>query len=247
LKVLEGYAITSTEAANGLVNKTVLRSWLQALPDNRQITVTCKVTFDGSTAEAQAVTFKTTTYTIRAAVPTFVFNTSPVTRSQIQYLWKDRPDLRPANGIDQFQYQATGGQPGYTYTSSNTACAVVDSVGRVVIRNNGNTTITARDSGGRQLSYTVTVSNVRFFQDNGQGGGYLECVKIASNRGGRLPNLGELRAVYNAYIGVWKGQAHTYFWSTDSAGFLSRHGKNLSNGGEASLSELGNCLCLVML
>jgi hypothetical protein len=64
LKVLEGYAINPTEAANGLVNKVVLRSWLQALPDNSQITVTCKVTFDGSANEAQAVNFPQATYTI---------------------------------------------------------------------------------------------------------------------------------------------------------------------------------------
>lgn len=46
LKVLDGYAITSTEAANGLVNKAVLRSWLEALPHNTAIDVTCKVEFD---------------------------------------------------------------------------------------------------------------------------------------------------------------------------------------------------------
>ncbi|RDS87471.1 hypothetical protein DL347_29285, partial [Pseudomonas fluorescens] len=68
LAVLDGVAITSAEAANGLVNKAVLRSWLAALPDNRQITVTCNVSFDGSAVEATAQEFPTSTYIVRSAL-----------------------------------------------------------------------------------------------------------------------------------------------------------------------------------
>lgn len=66
LYVLNGVAITAAEAANGLVNKTVVRTWLSALSTGSQITVTCKVTFDGSTNEAQAVNFQSTTYSVRS-------------------------------------------------------------------------------------------------------------------------------------------------------------------------------------
>ncbi|MGL5996243.1 MAG: hypothetical protein ACRC1I_06925, partial [Pseudomonas proteolytica] len=62
LDVLKGVEISATEATNGLVNKPVLRSWLAALPTGRQIAVTFKVTFDGSTDETSAVLFPTTTY-----------------------------------------------------------------------------------------------------------------------------------------------------------------------------------------
>ncbi|QSB37560.1 hypothetical protein JTY93_14380 [Pseudomonas hygromyciniae] len=64
LDVLKGVEISATEAANGLVNKPVLRSWLAALPTGRQIAVTFKVTLDGSTDEANAVLFPTTTYAV---------------------------------------------------------------------------------------------------------------------------------------------------------------------------------------
>ncbi|NMZ03609.1 YncE family protein [Pseudomonas proteolytica] len=71
LYVINGVAITATEAANGLINKTVWRTWLEALPTGRQITVTCKVTFDGSTKEVDAIAFTTTTYLISAS-PGFI-------------------------------------------------------------------------------------------------------------------------------------------------------------------------------
>ncbi|KAF6684731.1 hypothetical protein HFD98_26660, partial [Pseudomonas sp. EKM23D] len=52
------------EANNGLANKTVLRTWLAALPNNQEITVSCAVTFDGSTDRSKAVPFRPTTYII---------------------------------------------------------------------------------------------------------------------------------------------------------------------------------------
>ena len=64
LPVLSGYAINSTEAANGLVDKAVLRSWLEGLSNNSQVTIGTKVTFDGSADDAQAQAFPTTTYTL---------------------------------------------------------------------------------------------------------------------------------------------------------------------------------------
>ena len=64
LPVLSGYAINSTEAANGLVDKAVLRSWLEGLSNNSQVTIGTKVTFNGSADDAQAQAFPTTTYTL---------------------------------------------------------------------------------------------------------------------------------------------------------------------------------------
>ncbi|WP_236219346.1 hypothetical protein, partial [Pseudomonas rhodesiae] len=45
-------------------NKTVLRTWLAALPNNQEITVSCAVTFDGSTDRSKAVPFRPTAYII---------------------------------------------------------------------------------------------------------------------------------------------------------------------------------------
>ncbi|RQO50482.1 hypothetical protein [Pseudomonas sp. KBW05] len=61
-----GAVITSTEAANGLVNKPALRSWFEALADNAQITVRAAVTFDGSANRANAVEFTPTSYSLKS-------------------------------------------------------------------------------------------------------------------------------------------------------------------------------------
>ncbi|MEN4947627.1 YncE family protein [Pseudomonas proteolytica] len=67
LDVLDGVEISATEAANGLVNIPVQRNWLAALPTGSQLTVTCKVTFDGSPDKAQAVDFQSATYSVVSA------------------------------------------------------------------------------------------------------------------------------------------------------------------------------------
>lgn len=68
LIIRNGTPITSAEAANGLVNQSVLRSFLSNLPYNREVTIICKVTFDGSTDIAEAVEFKSANYTVRRAI-----------------------------------------------------------------------------------------------------------------------------------------------------------------------------------
>ncbi|MDQ0740861.1 hypothetical protein [Pseudomonas sp. W4I3] len=192
----------------------------------------------------------TRSFTVDRTVP-FSFNTTTVVRDQRLYLWAGlgtNPAFRPQHNLDTFQHRASGGREPYTYASSNPACAVVDSTGAVVIRNNGSTRITCRDAQGTTLGYDVQVRNVAFFRDYGGGGGYKECLKQAASRGGRLPSLNELRGIYAQHggSGRWQGQAHNLFWSTDSSGFLARWGKSIYNGGEASMSELGNRLTMVM-
>ncbi|WP_017527161.1 hypothetical protein [Pseudomonas fluorescens] len=62
LKVLGGHVVTMQELTNGIVNKPVLRSWLQRVIHNTPITVKLSVGFDGSTDMARATPFLTTTY-----------------------------------------------------------------------------------------------------------------------------------------------------------------------------------------
>ncbi|MBO0494897.1 hypothetical protein, partial [Pseudomonas sp. Marseille-Q1929] len=76
-----GALITSTEAANGLVNKAVLRSWLTALANNAQITVTAEVNFGGGTNRADAVGFSSTNYTIKQRV--FLDDYTPFTGNNL--------------------------------------------------------------------------------------------------------------------------------------------------------------------
>ncbi|WP_460135907.1 carbohydrate binding domain-containing protein [Pseudomonas sp. S1_E04] len=64
LKVLDGVAITSVEAANGLVNKTVLRNWLGSIASSRHINVAFHVAFDGTYERIS--TFPQTNYVLRS-------------------------------------------------------------------------------------------------------------------------------------------------------------------------------------
>lgn len=334
-----GAVITSTEAANGLVNKAVLRSWLTALANNARITVAAAVNFSGDTNRANAVGFSPTNYTIKSLITTPVtltvhdskgqlannattydtsvtlkgkaavsqkvriyennihivdssvsasgdwsyvrslaqlssysyratglygtqpqsvtttikraaalsFNTAPVSLTQRIWIWRDDPNYAPHSGPGVFTRAATGGKLPLTYSSSNTNCARVDSSGTVSVRGNGSTSISVSDANNVTLSYSISVTGVKYFMDFGGGGGYGESGKQASTQGGRLPSMAELREIYSVYGGSsYRGQKHQAFWSTDSAGFLARWGKNLYTGGELSGSELGNGLTLVI-
>lgn len=65
LQVLTNYSVTAQEALMGLANKTVLRSWLQQLTPNTQITAKAWVTLDGSGDRARAIMFLPTAYKVK--------------------------------------------------------------------------------------------------------------------------------------------------------------------------------------
>ncbi|WP_339533127.1 hypothetical protein [Pseudomonas mucidolens] len=63
LNVIDGVPITATEAENGLVDKPVLRTWLEALAESATVRVVLRVAFTGADA-SQAVEFPQTSYTV---------------------------------------------------------------------------------------------------------------------------------------------------------------------------------------
>ncbi|WP_122663886.1 Ig-like domain-containing protein [Pseudomonas viridiflava] len=73
ITVLAGVPISAIQASNGL-NEQVIRSELEKLTHNTALTVTCKVTFDGSAQEASAIEFPVARYTFKtfddSVVPT---------------------------------------------------------------------------------------------------------------------------------------------------------------------------------
>ena len=210
-----GHIVTSAEAANGVTfTNAVSRGWLQALPNNQQFTVECSVTFDGSADQARAVSFQTTTYTIRRQVAALVFNQTAVSLNTRTYLIPGSPTVLPAFGTgNSIRHQASGGTPGYTYFSSNTGIAVVDSLGLVTVRGNGSATITVRDSSVpvQSKSYTVNVANV--VQCVGLGKNTLAGIRsAASSAGARVPSIDELKALYAAYGARWP-MGDLQYWS----------------------------------
>ncbi|MFD1682864.1 Ig-like domain-containing protein, partial [Pseudomonas rhodesiae] len=160
LEVLSAYDINSLEANNGLANKTVLRTWLAALPNNQEITISCAVTFDGSTDQTKAVSFPGTTYTIRATVAPLTINTNQMSLTGTLYL------AAASLGWPKLAYEisqtrtAQGGTPPYTYSSSAPSVATVGaSNGRVVAVRRGTTTITVRDSSNPAQTASYSVNN----------------------------------------------------------------------------------------
>jgi hypothetical protein len=177
------------------------------------VTVTYLVTrvTGGPERESPAAAFK-------VLVP-LVFNTNPVTLSGRAYVLRDYPTIHPAltAGIS-VQYQASGGQPGYRYVSSNTGVAVVDASGLVVARGKGSATITAMDSFNQSKSYTVTVTNV--IQCVGLASGTWAGINAAANAHGvRIPSFGELEEIHAAYGGRWPMGDHHYWSTTDHSDF----------------------------
>ncbi|MDQ0740862.1 hypothetical protein [Pseudomonas sp. W4I3] len=65
LYVLSNHVLTAAEQANGLLNVPVSRLWLQALKYNSAVTLTCKVTYNGSALESAAITFPVAHFTVR--------------------------------------------------------------------------------------------------------------------------------------------------------------------------------------
>lgn len=65
LYVLANQAINASEQANGLLNIPVSRAWLQGLSYDSAVTVTCKVTYDGSQLESKAVAFPLAHFKVR--------------------------------------------------------------------------------------------------------------------------------------------------------------------------------------
>ncbi|AZE60960.1 YncE family protein [Pseudomonas synxantha] len=61
----DGALVSSAEAANGLANKPVLRSWLTGLANNAQFSVTAEVDFYGRRDKSKVINFSNTTYTIK--------------------------------------------------------------------------------------------------------------------------------------------------------------------------------------
>jgi len=165
--VLDGVAIISSEAANGLINKPVLRNWLNQLRSGAEVVVHCRVAFDASTTYATATPFPQTRYIVIGQIPQFTIPTTTLVLNGVSV----RVDW-PRTGMESLNNTATrvasGGVPPYTYTSSNPSVAAVNAATGYVIGNaNGSSTITARDRNNSTASYVVQVSNVYRLLQNG--------------------------------------------------------------------------------
>ncbi|WP_295478421.1 hypothetical protein [uncultured Pseudomonas sp.] len=166
-------------------------------------------------------------------------DTRPVTLAGKVYLIPGHPDLLPTFPAGTtIKRVPTGGQPPYRYSSSQPTVAKVDTHGLVSVRGKGRTHITVSDSLGQSLSYEVTVTGVIHCMGVGSGS-YKNLSAAAASRGGRMPNLQELRELHAAYGSRWP-MGNGMYWSSDIQmviGWNWYYTKNLVSGAEDKLKE----------
>lgn len=183
-------------------------------------------------------------FTVISPIPPLNFNTASVTLSGRCYLitsWAAYPNFGPGTYV---QHTANGGVPPYRYSSSNNnVAAVEDASGLVTVRGNGVATITVIDNASQSKGYNVHVTGVKFVV--GLDGGTWNTIRDrAAARGKRLPSMGELREIHNAWGGRWP-MGNYWYWAADSAGgwpWARYWFKNLVNGEEGHHQFNGSCL-----
>ncbi|WP_330215922.1 hypothetical protein [Pseudomonas sp. AM8] len=192
-------------------------AWLGTCPHGHQVWIDFKVAYDPNADEAGAVSFPRTVYTVKSAPPPLVFDTSPATLAGKVYVIRGYSHALPSwPAGTTMQRQATGGQPGYSYSSSNPAAAFVNSTtGVVQVSGRGVTTITVRDQKQQTASYTLTVTNaiavIPLARD------FLAEVRNALAReGASMPSMAQLREIYNTYGARWPLDSDAH-WSSDRA------------------------------
>jgi hypothetical protein len=169
------------------------------------------------------------------------FDTSPVTLDGKIYLLISYPDLLPAFPANTTaQRSASGGQAPYTYSSSDLKVAHVDQDGLTSVRGKGIATISVTDALGATATYQVTVTGV--IHCLGFGGGTLARISAAAaNEGARVPAIGELNEIFNAYGSRWP-MGNGWYWSStvaaaNIAGMKWYFVKNLNSGANYKLLE----------
>ncbi|MCL5227039.1 Ig-like domain-containing protein [Pseudomonas nunensis] len=228
LPLYRGVPIGSVGDQSGVVT----RAFLEQLADGSQIRVLAAVNFDGVANETTAVKFPLRTYQVKVAPP-FIFNTSPVTLSGRCYILPGNPNILPVFGAGTtVHHRASGGTAPYTYISSNSAIAVVNTDGLVTVRKNGQTTISAQDDTGQSKAYIVTVTGV--MQCYGLGRAQWGAANNSANgSGGRLPSIAEIRQVLAQYESRWPMGADFYWSSEQVSGRTDHYVVHIPGDGQA--------------
>jgi|UPI00067D6B8B hypothetical protein len=213
LTVLEGKAINATEAANGLKDQAVLRSWLARVPNNSQITVKFWAAYNRINDKSRAVAFPSTQYTL-ALGNTLIVWPDRIRHSSYMYRLGDYPNIvATSTSRNTTQVNVSGGTAPYRFSSSKSNVAAVDANGAVSTRGNGVAIISITDSSSPPQVRTVTASieNVIWVYNNGSGT-FDQMFNSAVDRNMSLPYLEQQKLMQEQYAGRWP-MANNYYWS----------------------------------
>jgi hypothetical protein len=175
-------------------------------------------------------------FTINA--PAFYVDPSPVSLNGHSYLNINSymaPPRWPANTT--VRREATGGKPPYTYSYSPPGVVQREADGLIHGVKNGATTVTITDSANQQATFTVTVSNLKFWSVVTGESDYASAVRIANSRGLHVPDITQLREFQVMWSGFTPIPQDGYFWSSSKSG-LSHLTKRMSDGAEVTMSPI---------
>ena len=165
-----GAKVNATWIMDGYRTNNLPMADLKLLMDSTFLTITFKAGLDGTQVEANAVTFGTTVYTVKA-VPDLLIDTSTMVLDGV-HLHQGSPAWWIVKGAPpgaSSTRRASGGIGTISYSSSNTSVATVDQNGTVISQSNGTAIITASDGRGERVSYTVQSSNNYTLFESGPG------------------------------------------------------------------------------
>jgi hypothetical protein len=136
-----------------------------------------------------------------------------------------RPPLNPPSSAT-YTRTATGGEPPYTYSSSNPLVATIDAFGRVRVGANGITTMIARDRAGTTATHQLTTYGAQVWRHRTSWGfiTHAEQTGVYEREGDlvRCPNnraeIAALRAVYlpeSNNPAALLGWLQNYMWTNE--------------------------------
>ena len=190
--------------------------------------ITARAVTTGQTSGAR-------TFTVESPIPPLNFNTNTVTLAGKVYM-SPSGVLPNFDGSTSVHHVASGGIPPYTYASSSPAVAFVESNGRVTVRGKGQAYISVRDTANQSKQYLVIVTGAIQCLDLGAGT-LSQITAAATAAGARVPSIGELREIFNAYNGRWQPGNAWYYWSnTVHSTVITRryYTKQMVGGGDES-------------
>lgn len=183
------------------------------------------------------------TFQVKSPIPPLSFGQDVYLPLPTYHVARGRPPTNPP-AFASYTRTATGGEPGYTYSSSNTNVAVIDQNGRVGAVGNGQAVMTARDSKGRTATHAVSISGIRVWVCPGGNHNMYKAPAVLQAHGLRLPSMDELRQFWASYAGHqsvsyfvgWSpspsADVNSAFWSNQIHSRDHWWRKNLNNGGE---------------
>ena len=211
----------------GVANVDSNANWIYSLPGlaTGSHSITAKALYGSGLTSAARV------FTISVATPPLVIDNGDARLSGHIYIFPQGQVQSQHGSGNSLTRTPSSGVPPYTYYSSNTDVAKVDSSsGYVRAFGNGQSNITVQDRAGQRQTYRVIVSGVTQILYAGSGS-QPSLTRFAQSKGGWLPSRGDMSRIYQTFGGSGFPFGGP-LWTSDEAFFFPKKywAYNLLNG-----------------